>query len=191
MHKILWWRQHVGQLLVGIYKPAHMHFGHPFVSRLFVPFSPWFSIVPLRGRTLFLFATVSPFLATADPEAGERAGRYVHFYALIYAHAYTKNNPVSKLKDNKRSPGDVAGTLPLRPKLLPYPEPLHALLLSSPADLIIYCRAQVRLFSRECILFHVLRKNIIINNQEMVDAIFPPGLRNVRGRKMREIPVPW
>jgi len=27
----------------------------------------------------------------------------VHFYALIYAHAYTKNNPVSKLKDNKRS----------------------------------------------------------------------------------------
>lgn len=25
MHKILWWRQHVGQLLVGIYKPAHTH----------------------------------------------------------------------------------------------------------------------------------------------------------------------
>lgn len=125
MHKILWWRQHVGQLLVGIYKPAHTHPGHPFVSRLFVPFPPRFSIVPLRGRTLFLSATFSLPLATADPEAGERAGRYVHFYALIYAHAYTKNNPVSKLKDNKRSAGWM-----LHPSsstnLFPCPEPLHA-----------------------------------------------------------------
>lgn len=71
--------------------------------------------MPLRGLTLFLSATFSLFLAAADPEAGERAGRYVHFYALIYAHAYTKNNPVSKLKDNKRSVGDIAGILPPRP----------------------------------------------------------------------------
>lgn len=78
--------------------------------------------MPLRALTLFLPATFSLFLVAADPEAGERAGRYVHFYALIYAHAYTKNNPLSKPKDNKRSAGNVAGIL--LPRLISFHIPI-------------------------------------------------------------------
>lgn len=38
----------------------------------------------------------SYFAQIGDPGAGEQAdGRYVHFYAPIYAHARTKNNPAS------------------------------------------------------------------------------------------------
>jgi len=109
--------------------------------------------VPLRSLTLFLFATFFLFLAAADPEAGERAGRYVHFYALIYAHAYTKNNPVSKLKDNKRLAGNAAGT-PL-PRPISFHIPIPFMHFSSfLADLIIYYRAQVRVFLRGCTHFY-------------------------------------
>lgn len=114
--------------------------------------------MPPHGLTLFLSATFSLFLAAADPEASERAGRYVHFYALIYAHAYTKNNPVSKLKDNKRSAGDVADTLP--PRLISFHILIHFARVSFflPADLIIYYRVgKLGYFSRGLIPLHVLQ----------------------------------
>lgn len=91
----------------------HTRVSHPFVSRPFVP-SLILDRTSAWPNSLSLFAAFFLFLAAADPEAGERAGRYVHFYALIYAHAYTKNNPVSKLKDNKRLAGDATGILPPR-----------------------------------------------------------------------------
>lgn len=74
----------------------------------------------LPGYLSIPFSTsCSLFLTIADPKAGERAGRYVHFYALIYAHAFTKNNPVSKTEHNERSP-------PVAERILPRLIPFHA-----------------------------------------------------------------
>ncbi|KAL0124174.1 hypothetical protein PUN28_006180 [Cardiocondyla obscurior] len=95
--------------------------------------------ISLHTRTWAILS--SPFLLETRSWAS-RAGRYVHFYALIYAHAYTKNNPVSKLKDNKRSADDVARTFPPR-QISSDPDPLTCVLSSVFADLIIYYRAQV------------------------------------------------
>lgn len=148
MHKILWWRQRVGQLSVGTYKPVYTCLpsilSSPFLFR-----SRSYLLVALSRYSLSLslcdFLSLSPSpsfslpLAAADPEAGERAGRYVHFYALIYAHAYTKNNPVSKLKDNKRSA--VLQAPFLLDRSLSTSRSYRACLFP-PGDLIIYYSAQ-------------------------------------------------
>lgn len=88
MHKILWWRQRVGQLSVGT--PISLHTLSPFI--LSSPFLLRYrSYLPIGwpSRANSLSPRLSLFLTAADREAGERAGRYVHFYALIYAHTCT------------------------------------------------------------------------------------------------------
>lgn len=94
MHKILRWRQRVGQLLYPI--PASLC----VLSSLSLPTDqPRVSsfvhlCADFLSLSLSLANQIARSLDTLDPKANaNRAGRYAHFYALIYAHAFTKNNP--------------------------------------------------------------------------------------------------
>ena len=91
------WRQRVGDFSIGIQLPTSLAslLSHDHSVSLFTP-------------------TLSLPLPSLDYMRA--AARYVHFYALIYAHARTKNNPGSKRRriNEHDRPSSSLLLLPLR-----------------------------------------------------------------------------
>lgn len=125
--------------LIARYVSPFIHLSSHFLSlslSFSLPFPSFFLSFVL---SLFLPLARS-FLPIADP----KAGRYAHFYALIYAHAFTKNNLVSTGHNERLPP--VAG------RILPGLIPFHASAQSTELSFLL------RRASSKAFYSHILRR---------------------------------